>query len=250
VAGPLGRAACWIANFGIFPFLLGALVYKLIRNRDDRACFKAAVFVIPSVLIFLFSCFVMLAPWDWDNTKIMIWPYFAVLPFLWERLLANQSVLVRGSACFLLWFSGFVSLLGGIDGSHTGYNLGTRSELDGVASAVRHLPATAVFAGFPTYNHPLLLNGQDMVAGYTGHLWSHGIDYENQVNMLESMLKGDADWQQTAGDFHVRYIFWGPEEEKAYPDSPQPWKNSCPIAARGAWGTIYDLKDVLDRKPH
>jgi len=187
----------------------------------------------------------MLAPWDWDNTKIMIWPYFVVLPFLWDHLLAKRSLLLRGSCCFVLYFSGFVTLLGGIDGTHAGIDFASRSELDGVATAVRQLPVTAVLAAFPTYNHPLSLDGRDLVAGYPGHLWSHGIDSKRQLEKLESLLNGEGDWQQAARELHASYLFWGEREKKAYPDSTQPWKDSCPKVAEGTWGEIYDLKSQL-----
>jgi len=243
----LGHAACWVVNFGLFPFLIIALVTMLVRNRNSAVSDRAIAFVFPSLLIFVCSFFVMLAPWEWDNTKIMIWPYFVMLPFLWEHLLKKWSPVVRGACCFVLYFSGFVSLLGGIDGSHTGYEFATRSELDGVATAVRKIPVTAVFAAFPTYNHPLLLNGRNVVAGYTGHLWSHGIDYQDQVARLESLLNGEEGWQRTAADLHARYLFWGEREEHAYANSPHPWKESCLKIAQGPWGEIYDLETKAPR---
>jgi len=122
-----------------------------------------------------------------------------------------------------------------IDGSHTGYDLATRSELDGVAAAVRQIPVTAVFAGFPTYNHPLLLNGRDMVAGYTGHLWSHGIDYEDQVAMLESMLNGDP----TGGRPPVILTYAtssGSGGGESLSQIHAAMEQSCPKIAEGAWG--------------
>jgi hypothetical protein len=247
-AQALGHIACWLVNYGALPFLVAALVGLLIRNRKDYASCRAAAFVFPSVLIFILSYFVMLAPWSWDNTKIMIWPYLTVLPFLWERLLAKWEVWLRWTACFALYFSGFVTLFGGIDGSHTGYEIATPSEIDGVAGAVRNLPVTAVFAAFPTYNHPLLLNGRIVVAGYPGHLWSHGIDYQDHMAMLESLMLAEDGWQNTAAALHVRYIYWGQREQDAYPDSTQPWKKNAAKVAAGSWGAIYDLTSGANRR--
>ncbi|MEI9895607.1 MAG: hypothetical protein WDN28_17380 [Chthoniobacter sp.] len=99
------------------------------------------------------------APWEWDNTKLMIWSYLAILPFLWTELLARWPAWARHFLVGMLFFSGFLSTLGGIDASFTGYSIGLRSELDGVARALRGIPVTERFAGAPTYNHPLLLNG-------------------------------------------------------------------------------------------
>jgi len=238
----LGRLACWGVNFGLFPLFIVALVYVLVRNRKSPVAVNACAFVLPSIVIFIFSLTVMLAPWEWDNTKMLIWPYFVVLPFLWDQLIAKWDVWMRGVCCFVLYFSGFISLLGGIDGSHTGYDFASSSELGGVAAAVRNLPATAIFATFPTYNHPLLLNGRNVVAGYPGHLWSHGIDCKAQLASVDSLLNGEPGWQKIARDLHVRYIFWGTQEKKAYQNSTQPWKKDCPLIAQGPWGEIYELK--------
>ena len=75
---------------------------------------------------------------------------------------------MQAVCCVLLFFSGFISLAGGLDRSHTGVEIAKRSELDPVNFAVRFLPAETMFAGYPTYNHPLLLCGCKMAEGYAG----------------------------------------------------------------------------------
>ena len=84
-------------------------------------------------------------------------------------------------ACFLLFASGFVSLLGGLAGA-AGFDLADRTELEAVATAVHKLPIKDRFAAFPTYNHPLLVNGRKVVLGYPGHLWTQGFDYGRSSN--------------------------------------------------------------------
>lgn len=242
IASALGHGANWIVNYGALPFFVITLIYAIWVMGNEPANGRARAFVLPASLMFLISCFVMFAPWDWDNTKIMIWCYLAVLPFLWDRLLARENVWLRAVCCFMLFFSGFISLLGGIDATHTGYELADRAEVDGVASAVRPIPATAIFAGYPTYNHPLLLNGRKMVEGYNGHLESHGIDYKPNLAMLESLLNGEPGWRETARKLHARYLFWGKLEDENYPDSTRPWEITCPKIADGEFGKIYDLE--------
>jgi hypothetical protein len=199
--------------------------------------------VFPSLFVFGVACVVMFAPWEWDNMKIMIWAYIAILPFLHEMLLlipAQPGVVVRVVCGIALFFSGFVSLLGGLDRRHTGYEIAKRSELDPVSVAVRFLPPDDTFAGWPTYNHPLLLCGCKMVEGYAGHLFSHGINYEARDEQLKALMTGAPNWQAIAKNLRVRYLYWGHREEAAYPDSTQPWKN-LPVAAAGDWGTIYQI---------
>ena len=185
----------------------------------------------------------MFAPWEWDNMKIMIWCYMGTLPFLHEMLVEIPGVMgipARVVSYLMLFFSGFISLLGGLNGSHTGVEIAKRLELEPVSVAVRYLPPDSTFAGFPTYNHPLLMSGCKMVEGYDGHLFSYGIPYEERRKELTSLMMGVPGWQSIAGVLHVRYLYWGEREEQAYADSAQPWKN-LPVVAAGDWGTIYDL---------
>ena len=185
----------------------------------------------------------MFAPWEWDNMKIMIWAYFGILPFLHEMLLEIPrpwGAVVRPVCYTGVFFSGFISLLGGLDGSHMGYEIAKRSELEPVVFATQYLPPDRTFAGWPTYNHPLLLAGCKMVEGYDGHLFSHGIPYEGRKKELTAMMMGEPNWREIADSLDVRYIYWGSMEEAGYPGSTQPWKE-MPVAATGDWGTIYDL---------
>jgi hypothetical protein len=225
--------------------VLGAIYFiwtRLPGIESPRAA-RAFSFVFPSVAVFGTACVVMFAPWEWDNTKIMIWAYLAVLPFIHEMLLELPTELglpLRPAAYILLFFSGLVSLLGGVDRTHTGYEIAKRSEVDAVEYATRSIPADATFAGFPTYNHPLLLSGCKLLEGYDGHLFSHGIAYRPRLGKLTAMMRGADQWADFAQQMHVRYLYWGALEQQGYPQSTQPWRDMT-VAASGPWGTIYDL---------
>jgi hypothetical protein len=163
----------------------------------------------------------------------MIWCYLAVLPALWKHVIAQFNTIPRALLCALLFFSGFVSLLGGLDATHRGYPIASRSELDGVASALRGIPGHDRFIGHPTFNHPLLLLGRPMALGYTGHAWSHGLEWRETLGNVESVLAGNDDWRAAANALGSRFIFWGREEREHYPDSQQPWKSEAALVAAG-----------------
>jgi hypothetical protein len=228
----------WVSNFGVLPFLV--ILLALVLLRDLRNPWPAAV-VLPAIGIFLLCCLVRFAPWEWDNTKLMIWSYLAILPALWREVIAQFAMFPRALICVLLFFSGFVSLIGGLDATHVGYPIATRSELDGVASALRSIPGSDRFIGHPTYNHPLLLLGRPMALGYTGHAWSHGLEWRDTLHKVETVLDGDEAWRAAAKSLNCRYLFWGREERENYPDSQQPWKSENALVAAGDWGEIYDL---------
>ena len=232
----------WWQNFGVFPMAVAVLlVWLWLRRKRPEAAVELAL-VVPALLIFRMACFVMFAAWEWDNTKILIWGYLCVLPALWG-MLKETAPWVRTVACVALFGSGAISLVGGLDASHTGFTLARCEELDSLERPLQAFPITATFACLPTYNHPLLLLGRKVVAGYEGHLSSHGIDYKPRFDALESLLRGEPGWQLHRRQLGVDYLYWGPREQEKY-GGPTPWKATAPIVAAGTWGAIYDLRKI------
>jgi uncharacterized membrane protein YbaN (DUF454 family) len=263
-----GFVEFWFGNFGVLPLCTAALLLLLFwkiefrraspegkrwhlaklrfrfikRDWRENEVRTAPAFTIPAIALFLLACIVMFAPWEWDNTKMMVWSYFVVLPFLWQYVVKPLPRLAGAALCILLFFSGFVSLWGGIDRSHTGWPIVNRQEMHDIRIAIRDLPVNETFAAYPDLNHPLLLSGCKLAEGFEGHLHSHGIDYRPRLRQLDALLSGRADWGQIADELHIRYLFWGGLEQEHYPQSLAPWRQQCPVIAHGAWGTIYDLK--------
>jgi hypothetical protein len=238
----------WLTNFGLWVPLALALV-GLCGWRAWKAGWRwgkrppaDVAFVLPAVGIFAVGYFFQTAPWDWDNLKLMMWGYFLVLPFLWTQLIARWPVDVRVVVCIALFGSGFITLLGGLAANRGGWGFADRTELDGLGDAIRQLPVEARFAAYPTFNHPLLLQGRKVALGYPGHLWSQGFaDYTRPNNLLNQLMRGAGNWHEIARTLRVRYIFWGREEKTNYPASTRPWETTLPLVASGQWGAIYDL---------
>ncbi|HEY7002468.1 MAG TPA: hypothetical protein VH330_12080 [Candidatus Udaeobacter sp.] len=237
----------WLTNFGLWILLALALV-ALCGWRAWKAGWRWGkkppadiVFVLSAVVIFAIGYFVQTAPWDWDNLKLMVWGYFLILPFLWSDLIGRWAFPERAVTCVVLFASGFVTLLGGLTAGHPGFGLIERARLDAIGSAVRPLPLEARFAAYPTYNHPLLLQGRKVVLGYPGHLWTEGFDYNDANNKLTALMRGAPNWRETAKALGVRYIFWGSDEKANYQGSAHPWETEARRVASGDWGAIYDL---------
>ena len=237
--------AFWVNNFGLLPLfalaLLGFCIWRAQQTKRLRSD-PALVFLAPAALLFLFACFVKTAPWEWDNIKLIIWAYLIMLPFLWSELIARIPVPVRIASCVVLFISGFISLFGGLVTNKAGFGIADRAELDGVRMAVRRLPVQERFATFPTYNHPVLLQGRKVVLGYLGHIWTQGFDYGETLKELNNVMQGGAGWREQARKLRARYLFWGREEKAAYPTSTRPWEREAQLVASGPWGAIYDLE--------
>jgi hypothetical protein len=235
----------WFLNFGFFIPLVLTLVgfcgWAAWTNRARENVPEEVAFLGSAVAVFLVVFFFKTAPWGWDNIKLLMWAYFLVLPFLWTYLIAEWPVPVRAVACLALFGSGFVTLVGGLAAGKPGYGFANRAEVDGVGAAVKRLPIEARFAAFPTYNHPLLLQGRKLVLGYPGHLWTEGFDYGEAEKWLSQLMLGASNWRERARTLRVRYLFWGREEKANYGASKRPWERTTLRIAEGNWGAIYDL---------
>ena len=254
----------WLANYGLFALLAPALWLRCAwdagragyaarwRSRPSgglslpqlgRAAESAAAFVLPAGAVFVVACVVMFAPWEWDNTKLMIWCYLAVLPFIWQAWVRPLTAPLRWPLCGWLFFSGFISLFGGMrraDDDHLGYTMYDRLEAAGAQMATRAVPAGAYFACAPDYNHPLVYAGRPVSAGYPGHLWSQSIDYGPMQKDLDTLMLGQPGWEAAAVRLKARYVYWGPREQKRYAGSVRPWAGGQPDVPAGQTA-IYEL---------
>jgi hypothetical protein len=97
----------WLPNFGIFIplvlMLLGSCAWRTRKGETRwREKFQGeTAFLWAATAIFILALFVKMAPWGWDNLKIMIWAYFLVLPFLWTGRISRWSEPARAAVCIL-----------------------------------------------------------------------------------------------------------------------------------------------------
>ena len=234
--GAQNPAVFLLVNFGLFlPLALGALVLAARERRREEL-----LVIGPALAVFAALFLVRLAPWEWDNTKVLMWCYVAALPASGSLVLARVGVAWRAALVFGLLFSGAVSVLGASVGRGPRLEVLNLAEYEGVCRALAGVKASRV-ATAPTFNHPVALCGQPIVAGYAGHLWSHGLDARAVQQGLTRLMRGEAGWREEARALPASHLFWGPREQQEFPDSIQPWRELAPPVATGPWGSIYAL---------
>jgi hypothetical protein len=245
----------WLINFGAWVplvlFFIGITciaVWKQAQDPDYKIPATVA-FLIPAVAIFLLGYLVKLAPWEWDNIKIIIWAYLIILPFLWTDLIVHWPIHLRAVVYLALFASGFITLFGGLAAGKNGFGIADRYELDNVGVAVKKLPADARYAGYPIWGHPVLLQGRKMVLGYPGHLWTQGFNYADTEKKLQALMLGAPNWRELARSVHARYLYWGRDEKTNYAASKKPWEREAALVASGDWGAIYDLETPHNQPP-
>lgn len=225
----------WVGNFGLWLLLFLLLAITLFFKGEKTA----RVFVFPALAAFILCAFFLFAPWEWDNTKLLLWSYMASLPFIWSHLLKSLPIWLRALACFGMFFSGAVSLIGGL--SEPGFTIAQRSESDELVRPLEKIPSDACFAAAPEYNHPLVYLGRAMAMGYPGHMFGHGLPYTETERDLARLMMGAPSWKEAAQRLKIDYIFWGPREKQAYGASTKAWTSQAEVVASGVWGNIYRL---------
>lgn len=233
----------WLSNFGVFfPFTL-LVIWRIFAKQAWKS---TGVFVLAGITVFIACALWRFAPWEWDNTKLMVWGYLAIIPGIWTLLLKDTHLVIRAIAIFLLFGSGFLSMLGGIGPTFKGFGFAHRSEIDFTLAAVRELSPNERFIGYPTYNHPVLLSGRRMAMGYPGHLYSQGLNYDPRQQTINSILEGSPDWQVLCKELGTRYLYWGRFEREHYPASSQPWRDTAKLVITTPTFEIYDVFEISE----
>lgn len=89
----------WILNFGITLPLLFILLVMVSLRGDSRS----RSFCLPALGIFAICFLFAFAPWEWDNTKMLLWAWLVCAPFIWHSLIAPLPQLFRIILCFALF---------------------------------------------------------------------------------------------------------------------------------------------------
>jgi hypothetical protein len=206
----------WIKNTGVFiPLLAAALVW---RGRRPVVSARLLFFFLPFVLCFVVPNVYRLSPWVWDNIKVLFYWWVASAPLvalllarLWRRG-AGWRVL---AACLLL----MQTAAGGLDVWRAAWGATERQEFDdkeiAFAEVVKRVtPPRSLILHAPTYNDPVYLTGRRTFLGYTGHVWSHGIDYAAREADLKAIYSGSAAAASLIERDGIEYVVVGPLERE------------------------------------
>lgn len=230
--------AFWLVNLGPWLFLGAATIFFVFKKPHAR--FRA-VAVAVFALFFAFTG-VMVAPWDWDNIKILLWLYLVIAWLVWRTWLRDLSAAVAFVIGCLVFFPGAISLVSSLPGNSQGAELYRAEELWEAKAALMDVPKDAVLAVAPDPNHPAMFWGVKVAMAYPGHLWSHGIQYGPREGVLEDMLKGREGRLSAARDIGVTHIYWGENEKRKYGAFHPQWLSLLKNVSRSSRVDVYLLQ--------
>jgi len=207
----------WFVNTGAFiPLLVVALLW-----RDKKYLVEPRLlhYYLPFLLCLIVPNLVKLAPWPWDNIKVLIYWFVASLPLValvlafWYR----KSRVWRTAACVFLLV---LVLAGALDiwraiGGTTSYKEFDRYQIEFAGAIRQKTPARALVLHAPTFNSPVFLTGRRSLLGYPGWAWSRGLDYTEREETIRRIYKGDLDAAELMRREHIAYVMVGPLERQS-----------------------------------
>jgi hypothetical protein len=253
----------WIRNTGIaIPLLLAGigLYIRRVRAGDDAGkkeknadavsdrhprSFALLYFYIPFAVLFIICNVARLAPWDWDNIKVLIYWFVGSAPLIafalawgWQKgPLAKYAAIL----CLVV-----LTISGAIDVWRTASRqYETRVfDADGVKIAEQvkqKTPPNALFLNAPTYNTAVALTGRQSLMRYSGHLSSYGINFLEREGDVRKIYAGDPVADSLLQKYNIDYVMVSPEEKGALHANEDYFKKFPVIAESGQY-KVYKIK--------
>ena len=239
----------WLTNTGIFIPLLLFGIFLSQRTKDKGERTKLLIFYIPFVVLFIVSNSAKLAPWEWDNIKVLIYWFVGSIPFvalvlawLWEK---NNILKAVAAVCLV----GLI-LAGALDvwrvvTRQIDYGVFTTDAIK-IAEQIKQKTApNALFLNAPTYNTAIVLSGRRSLMRYPGHLASYGINFAEREADLKHIYTGDGMADAALKKYNIEYVLIGPEVDnylKAVSLPPNPtFFQKFPVVAEAGQYKVYKV---------
>ncbi len=204
----------WFTNTGAFiPLLVVGLAWQG-RGRLPR---RLLLYSLPFLAWFVVPNIFRLAPWLWDNIKVLSYWWLGSVPvvaLVLARLWAGRPAARIGAVVLAVVLMG----AGALDIARA--TVGTayqEFDRDGVAFAqmIRdRTPPEAVILTTPTYNTPVFLTGRRVFMGYAGFLWANGLPFTEREQDLRAIYAGGPDAETLLQRGDISYIVLGPQERR------------------------------------
>lgn len=257
----------WLINLGLFiPLLLISVCWIFLtqrrrdaekENKDQNTesnsenqlpitNYQLLLFYIPFAFLFIISNTFKLAPWEWDNIKVLIYWFAGSVPLvalflarLWEK---DYFYKILTTAWILI-----LTLSGAIDvwrvvSEQINYQVFSADAVNIAAQIKQKTPPKALFLNAPTYNSAVVLSGRRSLMRYSGHLSSYGIDYEDREAEVKRIYEGTALADSLIKKNGIEYIIVSPEETSNLKNVNEEFFNKFPVIAESGAYRVYQVK--------
>jgi hypothetical protein len=204
----------WLKNTGIFiPLIFAAILNRVVGYLVPK---RLLLFYLPFTLCFFVPNVLKMAPWIWDNIKVLYYWWLASAPLVALLLvrLWRQSR-IRRVIAVLLFVS--VTLAGALDVAGIVMRSIKYQVFDAAGLAFAELVKSqtaprALIVHAPVHNTPVFLTGRRSLMGYPGHIWTHGLQFAQRESEIRRIYLGSPDAEQLIRTYNIEYAVVGPQE--------------------------------------
>ena len=234
----------WFKNTGLFIPLVALGIFFSYRSNDKKAAHRLREFASPFLLLFIICNALKLAPWPWDNIKVLIYCFvgglpFAAMPLSWLWRHGKYGAATAAIVFVALIFSGWLDVWRTVTGQ-TKY-LVFNSDSVRIAQIIGEKTApNALFLNAATYNTAVVLTGRRSLMRYTGNLYSYGIDYGERESDLKKIYQGGLQADALLAKYGINYVLVSQEESQLSPN--QSYFSKFPVIAEAGSARVYKVK--------
>ncbi len=204
----------WFKNAGLFiPLTLAALIWK---DKEPLVSHRLSIFFLPFTLCFIIPNVLKMAPWIWDNIKVLFYWWLASAPLValllarfWQQGKVKRVIAIILFACVTAAGAWDVA---GIVVRSSKYQIFDASGVKFAQLIKENTEPRALMIHAPTYNHPVFLTGRKSLMGYPGHIWTHGLDYTARESEIRRVYAGAPDAGAILRKYGVAYAVVSPLE--------------------------------------
>lgn len=203
-------------------------------------------FYLAFAFLFVVSNAAKLAPWEWDNIKVLIYWFVGSIPliaiviaWLWRRDSAGFKV--AAAVLFVV-----LTLSGALDvwrvvSAQVNYKVFDKDAVELAHQIKVRTPANARFLNAPTYNTAVVLTGRQSLMRYPGHLSSHGIDYATRESDVKKIYQGAPEADALMKKYDIGYVVVSPEE-RTLGNVNEQYFTKFPVAAEAGQYRVYKVR--------
>lgn len=225
----------WVQN-------TGALLLLSILGLSRPTPTNARLFSLAGLALFALGNLFLLAPWPWDNFKLLIFWLILSLPAiasLLGRVLSSKRWIARGAAALLIaihMLSGALDLWRLALPSNPSWGEWSPAAVE-FADSIREVtePGSTILTA-PYHNSPVALAGRPIYLGFPPHVWGHGKAFSAREQSLQGFYEGDV---EELAEEQVDYVVVGPVERSRFE-----------VVVRRDWEPVAEVADyALYRMP-
>ena len=204
----------WARNTGIFI----PLIFAAILNRGEGYLVpkRLLLFYLPFTLCFIVPNVLKMAPWIWDNIKVLYYWWLASSPLvalllarLWRQSSIRKVIAVLLFVCVTL--AGALDVAG-IAMRSVKYQVFDAAGLRFAELVKQQTAPRALIVHAPVHNTPVFLTGRRSLMGYPGHIWTHGLEFMQRESEIKRIYLGSVDADQLLRTYGIEYAVVGPQE--------------------------------------